>query len=71
MLRSDVVDAIAAGKFHVFAVETVEDGIALLTGIPAGVADAHGHYPEGTVYGAVELRLKRFYQAMAEFVRAR
>jgi predicted ATP-dependent protease len=71
MLRSDVVDAIAAGKFHVFDVETVEDGIELLTGVPAGVADAYGHYPEGTVYGAVELRLKRFHQAMAEFVRGR
>lgn len=71
MLRSDVVDAIAAGKFHVYEASTVEDGIELLTGVPAGVADTHGHYPEGTVYGAAEQRLKRFHQAMAEFGRGR
>ena len=69
MLRSDVVDAIEAGRFHVYAVSTVEEGIELLTGVPAGVADENGHYPEGTVFRAAETRLKRFHQAMTELGR--
>lgn len=71
MLRSDVVEAIAAGKFHIYAVSTVEEGIELLSGVPAGVADINGHYPEGTVFRAVETRLKRFHQAMVELGKAR
>ncbi len=69
MLRSDVVEAIAAGRFHVYAVSTVEEGIELLTGIPAGEADENGHYPEGTLFRAAEMRLKRFHQAMIELGR--
>lgn len=67
MLRSDVVEAIEAGKFHVFEAGTVEEGIELLTGVPAGEADGLGHYPEGSVFGAAEARLERFHKAMAEF----
>lgn len=69
MLRDDVVDAIADGRFHVFAVSTVEEGVELLTGVPAGVSDENGHYPEGTLFRAVEMRLKRFHQAMTELGR--
>ena len=66
MLRPDVVEAIRAERFHVYAVATVEAGIELLTGVPAGVADAYGHYPEGTVFGAAETRLRRFHDAVVE-----
>ena len=52
MLRGDVVEAIAEGRFHVHAVTTVEEGIELLTGVPAGVADENGHFPEGTLFRA-------------------
>jgi predicted ATP-dependent protease len=69
MLREDVASAIAGGRFHVYAVATVEDGIELLTGVHAGVADQDGHYPEGTLFRAVETRLKRFHQAMSELYR--
>jgi hypothetical protein len=64
-----VVEAIKAGKFHVFEAGTVEDAIELLTGVPAGEPDALGHYPEGSVFGAAEGRLKRFHQTMLEFGR--
>jgi hypothetical protein len=37
--------------------------------VPAGVADENGHYPEGTLFRAVEMRLKRFHQAMTELAR--
>jgi predicted ATP-dependent protease len=71
MLRSDVVEAIEARRFHIYEAATVEDGIELLTGTPAGVPDMNGHYPDGTVFGAAEARLLKFHQAMAEFGRAR
>lgn len=71
MLRSDVVEAILAGRFHLYAVATVEEGIEVLTGIPAGVADENGHYPEGTVFRAAETRFKKFHQAMVELGRGR
>jgi predicted ATP-dependent protease len=69
MLRRDVVESVAAKRFHIYAVETVEDGIELLTGVRAGVADENGHYPEGSVFRAAETRLKQFHQAMAELLR--
>lgn len=71
MLRSDVIDAIAKGTFHVYVITTVEEGLELLTGAPAGVADENGHYPEGTVLRAAEMRLKRFHSAMSDLAAAR
>ncbi len=49
MLRRDVVAAAEAGKFSIYAVENVDQAIALLTGMPAGEADANGNYPDGSV----------------------
>ena len=57
MLRQDVVDAVAAGQFRVYPVEHVDQGIELLTGLPAGERDAKGKYPKGTVNRLVEDRL--------------
>jgi len=48
-LRPDVEKAIEEGNFHLYSVSTIDEGIELLTGIPAGVADPAGYYPEGTV----------------------
>jgi predicted ATP-dependent protease len=57
MLRRDVVDAVEAGKFSIYAVENVDQSIALLTGLPAGEEDAKGVYPEGSVNRKVAARL--------------
>ena len=57
MLRADVVDAAAAGRFQVYPLETVDQAIELLTGVPAGEPDADGLYPPDTVYGQVQQRL--------------
>jgi lon-related putative ATP-dependent protease len=57
MLRRDVVEAVAAGKFHVYAVETIDQGMELLTGLPAGERDASGVFPTGSVNHRVEARL--------------
>jgi lon-related putative ATP-dependent protease len=62
MLRTDVVDAVAAGKFQVHAIETVDDAIAILTGRPAGTANEAGEYPPGSVNQAVAARLEEFFQ---------
>jgi lon-related putative ATP-dependent protease len=57
MLRRDVVGAAESGRFQIYAVENVDQAIALLTGIPAGDADASGKYPEGSVNRRVAARL--------------
>jgi predicted ATP-dependent protease len=64
MLRQDVVDAIAEKRFHVYAVNTVEEGVELLTGVPAGTTSGGASYPEGTVFARVEATLGRFYEAL-------
>jgi len=60
MLRSNVVDACREGRFQVHAVDTIDTGIEILTGVPAGVPDASGTYPIGTVNRAVARRLEEF-----------
>ena len=65
MLRAGVRDAVAAGQFHVYAVRTVDEGIELLTGLPAGVADADGIYPEGSINGLVSDRLAEYARIRA------
>jgi lon-related putative ATP-dependent protease len=57
MLRADLVEAAAAGRFHVYPVETVDQAVELLTGVPAGEPDEEGLYPPESVYGQVQQRL--------------
>ncbi|GAB4477529.1 MAG: ATP-binding protein [Burkholderiaceae bacterium] len=60
MLRADVVDACAAGRFAVWPIRTVDEAIALLTGVAAGERGADGAFPAGTVNARVEARLREF-----------
>lgn len=71
MLREDVVAAVAEGRFAVWAVETIDEGIELLTGLPAGAAGADGRYPEGTVNRLVEDKLAVFAERMRALAAAR
>ncbi|MBC8145000.1 MAG: AAA family ATPase [bacterium] len=57
MLRADVVESVAAGEFHVWAVSSIDQGIEILTGVAAGERDANGVYTPGTVNYLVEQRL--------------
>ena len=57
MLRQNVIDAATAGQFHVYVVENIDQAITLLTGLPAGEADANGGYPEGSINYRVAARL--------------
>jgi lon-related putative ATP-dependent protease len=56
-LDAAVVAAVAAGEFHIFAVSSIDEGIALLTGEGAGERDADGAYPEASVFGRCAARL--------------
>jgi lon-related putative ATP-dependent protease len=69
MLRADVVEAAEKGLFHVWPVETVDEAVELLTGVPAGEKGADGHYPEGTVNRRVDDRLAAFAEKARNFGR--
>lgn len=64
MLKEEVVEAIAAGRFHVWSIETIEQGIELLTGVPAGQADKNGRFRKDTVFHAVDQALKKMHDRM-------
>jgi lon-related putative ATP-dependent protease len=59
-LADEVVDAVREGKFHIYPVTTIEEGIEILTGVPAGTADENGEYPEDSVYGRVAKKLQEY-----------
>ena len=69
MLRRDVVIAAEAGRFHIYAVENVDQAIALLTGLPAGEVSARGIYPEGSVNRKVAARLAELTEIRKSFAR--
>ena len=66
MLRKDVVQACAAGRFGIYPVRTIDEGIGLLTGHPAGERGGDGSYPIGSVNRLVEERLKQFARVRKE-----
>ena len=60
MLKKEVVDAVEQGTFHIYQVATIEEGVQILTGTPVGTPDESGNYPEGTLYGSVQKKLKKY-----------
>ena len=66
MLSEEVVDSVRAGRFHVWTVSTVDAGIELLTGVPAGVRGDDGRFPDGSVHARVATRLERWAREAAE-----
>ena len=62
-LSDEVVDAVKNKKFHIYAVSTIEEGIEVLTGVPAGKKDKDGHFPAGTVNYLVYEKLKKYAKA--------
>ena len=67
MLRTDLVQAVSAGQFRIHAVNTIDEGIEILTGYPAGVRDDRGLFKEGTINYLVESRLKEFAEGLRKF----
>ncbi len=66
MLREDIVEAVRAKKFHIWAVSTIDEGIEILTGVPAGERGRDGKFPEGTVNCLVDQRLREFAECLKE-----
>lgn len=59
MLRQDVIEAVTEGKFHVYPLDHVDQGIEILTGVAAGEPDEKGNYPPDTINGKIQARLAK------------
>ncbi len=69
MLEPEVVEAVSQGRFHVWSVRTVEQGIEILTSLPAGERDAEGNYPEDSLFGRVDHKLKTLAEGLRDFAK--
>ena len=67
MLRDDVVAAARAERFHIHAVDSVDEAMELLTGLPAGTRDAAGRYGEGSLNARIDAALERFSAAAQRY----
>ncbi len=67
MLKQEVIDAVNEGKFHIWAVSFIEEGIEVLTGMAAGVRQPDGTYPEGTLFRKVDDRLREISDIVKAF----
>ena len=66
MLKDSVIEAVEAGRFHIYAIEHVDEGIEILTGVQAGVKNEKDKYPSESVHGRVMKRLKEFHRKALE-----
>ncbi|RJQ32302.1 MAG: ATP-dependent protease, partial [Peptococcaceae bacterium] len=64
MLKNEVVEAVKEGLFHIYTVRNIEEGIELLTGLPAGEKKEDGAYPEGSVFYLVDKKLGAYNEIM-------
>jgi predicted ATP-dependent protease len=67
MLNEEIVDAVKQGKFHIYPVDTIDEGIEILTGVPAGSIRSDGSYEPGTVHQRANKRLAEMAQGFARF----
>jgi predicted ATP-dependent protease len=67
MLREEVVEAIRKGQFHIYSARTIDEGIEILTGFPAGEKKKDGTYSEGTINYLVDKKLKEMAERLKEF----
>jgi ATP-dependent Lon protease len=67
MLRKDVVKNVTDGRFHIYAVKTIDEGIEILTGTEAGAKQPDGSYPEGSINFLVDQKLKELAEEIKKF----
>ncbi len=67
MMRHDVVEAVSAGKYHIYAITTIDQGIEILTGKPAGARGSSGKFTRGSVHARVDDVLQRFARTNKAF----
>jgi len=61
-LSDEIIGAVKEGKFHIYAVNTIDEGIEILTGVPAGKKNKQGEFPAGTINYLVQEKLKKYYK---------
>jgi predicted ATP-dependent protease len=71
MLKHEVVDAVAQGKFHLYPVQSIEEGIEILTGVKAGERQPDGTYLEGTIFRKVDDKLRQMAETAREFAKGK
>ncbi len=69
MLKEDILKAVEENKFHVWAIDTVDDGIEILTGVKAGKLNKNGKYPAGSVNAIVSQKLDKYYQCYVHYAK--
>jgi lon-related putative ATP-dependent protease len=67
MLRTDVVEAVQNGRYHIYAVENIDEGIEILTGVAAGHKGTDCLYPEGSINYLVDRKLKELAEGLKKF----
>ena len=66
-LSNEVIDAVKEGKFHIYPVASIDEGIEILTGMPAGELDENGNYPENTINYLVSKKLATYAESCAKY----
>ena len=61
-LSDEIIDSVKKGKFHIYAISTIDEGIEILTGVPAGAKNKNGKFPLGTINYLVEEKLRKYYE---------
>lgn len=69
MLRADVIDAVANGRFRIYAISHIDEAMELLTGLPAGTRSGDGAFKDGSVNANVEMRLRDFANDLRDFIK--
>lgn len=59
-LTDEIIDSVKKKKFHIYAISTIEEGIEILTGVPAGKRDSHGEFPLGSINYLAYEKLKKY-----------
>jgi len=68
MLKQEVVDAVEQGNFSIYPVDTIEQGVELLMGIPAGRRNSKGGFTESAVFGKADRKLRRYADLIKEYL---
>lgn len=66
-LSDEIIETVKKGKFHIYAVATIDEGIEILTGVPAGTKDRNGNFPLGTINYLAHEKLKKFTEGTKKY----
>jgi predicted ATP-dependent protease len=67
MLKQEVIAAVEKGEFHIWSIETIEDGIEVLTGVKAGERAKDGTFEKNSIFDRADTRLDQIAKDMAKF----